>query len=110
MEPQLDKENYVKGHFQRFLAHVETRDLNKGNANWDSSPNKTMHSGRSKVSGKSSSSSKSEDSDANKDNEDPNATGAPKADQFDPKEMREAFDGWSLYKKMRISFAPVRRY
>ena len=32
------------------------------------------------------------------------------ADQFDPEELREKFDGWSLYKKNRISFAPVRRY
>ena len=46
----------------------------------------------------------------NKDNEDPNAKVESKADQFDPKELKEEFDGWSLYKKMRISFAPVRRY
>ena len=42
-----------------------------------------------------------------KDNEDPNAK---IESQFDPKELREQFDGWSLYKKTRISFAPVRRY
>ena len=109
IEPQLDKENYVKGHFQKFLAHVETRVINKGTNNWEQSPSKN-HTERSKGSNKSSSSSKSDDSEANKDNEDPTATTALKADQFDPKEMRQEFDGWSLYKKMRISFAPVRRY
>ena len=66
--------------FQKFLAHVETRVINKGTGNWEPSPNKTMHTDRSKDSNKSSVSSKSEDSEANKDNEDPNATVAVKAD------------------------------
>ena len=79
IEPQLDKENYVKGHFQKFLAHVETRVINKGTNNWEQSPSKN-HTERSKGSNKSSSSSKSDDSEANKDNEDPTATTALKAD------------------------------
>ena len=70
----------MKGHLQKFLAHVETRVINKGYTNGESSPRKSALSNRSKVSNKSSSTSKSDDSDVNKDNEDPNATGAPKAD------------------------------
>ena len=69
----------MKGHFQKFLAHVETRVINKGTKGWDQSPSKT-HTDRSKGSNKSSSSSKSDDSEANKDNEDPTATTALKAD------------------------------
>ena len=46
----------------------------------------------------------------NKDNEDPNVMTESRKDQFDPKELKQIFDGWSLYRKMRISFAPVRRY
>ena len=33
-----------------------------------------------------------------------------KADAFDQKELKDKFDGWTLYKKTRISYAPVRRY
>lgn len=51
----------------------------------------------------------STDSEPNKDNEDPNDI-VKKPDAFDPKEKRESFEGWDLYKKTRISFAPVRRY
>ena len=90
----------MKGHFQKFLAHVETRVINKGEPSWtEQSQNRQgashLTGGRSRdYSNKSgassgSSSSKSDDSDeANKDNEDPNNTVAIKADQFDPKEMR----------------------
>ena len=69
-----------------------------------------MASNRSKASLKQTSRSKSEESEANKDNEDPNVTVDNQVDLFDPKELRQVFDGWSLYKKLRISFAPVRRY
>ena len=68
----------MKGHFQKFLAHVETRVINKGANSWDQSPK--VATDRSKGSNKSSSSSKSDDSEANKDNEDPTATTALKAD------------------------------
>ena len=69
----------MKGHFQKFLAHVETRVINKGANSWEQSP-KGTHTDRSKGSNKSSTSSKSDDSEANKDNEDPTATTALKAD------------------------------
>jgi len=60
----------VKGHFKKFLAHVETREINKG-APSDRNPNTVRtHVER----GEERSRSKSEDSGANKDNEDPNAT------------------------------------
>lgn len=29
---------------------------------------------------------------------------------FDPKEFKEACDGWELYKKSKFNFQPVRRY
>ena len=70
-EPQLDRENIVAGHIQRFLAHVETRDISKGN--YDGQTGR-IDSDRSRDSLNRSSRSKSDDSDANKDNEDPNAT------------------------------------
>ena len=69
-EPQLDRENIVAGHIQRFMAHVETRDISKG---YDGQSGR-IGSNRSGDSLKGSSRSKSDDSDANKDNEDPNAT------------------------------------
>ena len=56
-----------------------------------------------------SSRSRSDDSCANKDNEDPNAA-VDEANQFAPNEHKQNYDGWNLYKKTRISFAPVRRY
>jgi len=27
-EPQLDRENVVSGHIKKFLAHIETREIN----------------------------------------------------------------------------------
>ena len=72
-----------------------------------------MISSRSKRSSKSDSSRSNKSSDSalsgNKDNEDPNSI-VPKLDQFDPKELRQVFDGWHLYKKNKISLVPVRRY
>ena len=109
-EPQLDRENYVSGHLKKFLAHVETREIKKS-SHWESAQATAPKSVRSKVSKQSSSErDKSSESEHQKDNEDPTATVGTKADHFDPKELRQIFDGWSLYKKMRISFAPVRRY
>ena len=115
-EPQLDRENFVNGHLKKFLAHVETRELNRGSTTWDpqSATQHTKTTKRSKLDTQgdddehSSSRSKSSESGPNKDNEDPNAV--ERADAFDPKEKRQEFEGWGLYKKTRISFAPVRRY
>ena len=114
-EPQLDRENFVNGHLKKFLAHVETREIKQYEPG--SSPKHTKSSrvkrtdqtcqSDSKSSGRSKASSS--DSEPNKDNEDPNDV-AKKPDAFDPKEKRQAYDGWSLYKKTRISYAPVRRY
>ena len=87
------------------MAHIETREVNNAVT---SSQSKLAHAG-SKCSLRSRSKSSSATS-VNKDNEDPNATIENVADQFDPKELKQEFDGWSLYKKTRISYAPVRRY
>jgi hypothetical protein len=108
-EPQLVREDLVKGNFQRFMAHIETREVPKPN-----SPIETKYKSKPKKSKESVSSRSKSNSDsdaANKDNEDPGTTALEsKADHFDPKELREFYDGWSLYKKTRISNAPVRRY
>ena len=118
-EPQLDRENFVNGHLKKFLAHVETREIksqhgleNLSNADHKKSPRrKTQEDKMDDEEGQSSSSrSKSSDSEPNKDNEDPNSGVVEKADAFDPKELKDYFDGWNLYKKTRISYAPVRRY
>lgn len=101
-EPQLNREDFVKGHLQRFLAHVETREIGK-----DADKDSVTYGQQSQ---RSKSKSSSDESQVNKDNEDPNGKTEKKADQFDPKELCEEYDGWSLYKKTRISFAPVRRY
>ena len=63
----------MKGHFKKFLAHVETREINKGapsDRNLAKPNSVRAHADR----GEERSRSKSEDSGANKDNEDPNAT------------------------------------
>jgi len=31
-------------------------------------------------------------------------------EKFDPKELKQAFDGWELFKKNKISLLPVRKY
>lgn len=103
--PQLDRENIVAGHLKKFLAHIETREI-KTHADSTVRSQAGLNSDRSKA----SRGSKSSDSGICKDNEDPTARIENKKDCFDPKELREEFDGWGLYKKMRISFAPVRRY
>ena len=88
------------------MAHVETREINNA---CTSSQSKLGHVA-SKRSLRSKSKSSCSTTSANKDNEDPNATIENVVDQFEPKELKQEFDGWSLYKKTRISFAPVRRY
>ena len=73
VKPQLNREDFVLGHMQKFLAHVETRELNK-----DATPDTAKKmTGRSRGTSKSSS---SDDSQVNKDNEDPNAKVENKAD------------------------------
>ena len=96
--PHLDRENYVQAAHRRFFDHLETREV--------------LQQASSTRTGKESNQSKdSKGSDQNRDNDDPNGAGFENpADQFEPGELREKFDGWTLYKKNRISFAPVRRY
>jgi len=89
------------------MAHIETREVPKPSSPIDSKYK--VKTKKSKESASSRSKSNSDSDAANKDNEDP-GTALEKTDHFEPKELREFFDGWSLYKKTRISNAPVRRY
>ena len=89
------------------MAHIETREVKK-----QATPSAKVQAAKdAKSSQRSNMSNFDESHDITKDNEDPNATYLESVvDQFEPSEFRGQFDGWSLYKKNRISFAPVRRY
>ena len=86
-EPTLNREDFVAGHMQKFLAHVETREIG-ANACPESSKlsklgkqKKPVREGQEEDSARSSSQNSS-DSGApmKKDNEDPNAKVESKAD------------------------------